>query len=74
MRIDWSVENRTVMVTVMETCQKLAIGRSQLWCLVKAGKIRTVKIGKRGVRVPISEIERFIQESLSEIPWGGSNA
>jgi len=48
------------MVTIKQTCQVLAIGRSQLWCLVNAGKIRTVKIGKRGVRVPVAEIARFI--------------
>lgn len=48
------------MVTIKQTCLLLAIGRSQVWCLVNEGRIRTVRIGKRGVRVPLTEIARFI--------------
>ncbi|GMV88493.1 MAG: hypothetical protein AMXMBFR81_14240 [Chthonomonas sp.] len=52
------------MLTIKQACHVLAIGRSQLWCLIRAGRIRTVRIGKRGVRVPVLEIDRFVRESL----------
>lgn len=53
-----------MLYTIKQACERLAIGRSHLWCLIRADKIRTVKIGKRGVRIPDSEIERFIREGL----------
>jgi excisionase family DNA binding protein len=31
---------------------------------VKAGKLRAVKIGERGVRIPEAEIERFIRQQV----------
>lgn len=58
-----------MVLTIKQTCERLAIGRSHLWCLVRSGKIRTVRIGKRGIRIPESEIDRFIRDGLSEPRW-----
>jgi excisionase family DNA binding protein len=55
-----------MMLTVKQTCERLAIGRSHLWCLIRTGKLRTVRIGKRGVRIPEFEIDRFIRQGLEE--------
>jgi excisionase family DNA binding protein len=60
---------RVKLITVKKTCERLGIGRSHLWCLIRSGKIRTVRIGKRGVRIPESEIDRFIQEGLMASQW-----
>jgi excisionase family DNA binding protein len=54
------------LTTIKEACERLRIGRSHLWCLIRTGKIRTVRIGKRGIRVPESEIERFIEQGLGD--------
>lgn len=59
-----------MMFTIKQTCERLAIGRSHLWCLIRSGKIGTVRIGKRGVRIPESEIDRFILEGLKESQRG----
>lgn len=45
-----------VLVTVPQACQLAAIGRTQFYAFVKAGLIRTVRIGKKGVRVEVSEL------------------
>lgn len=55
---------RTLLLTVREAQGYLSLGRTQLHGLCKAGTIRVVKIGKRGIRVPLSEIERFVAERL----------
>jgi len=47
-------------LTVRQACERLQICRTTLYGLIRAGRIRTVAIGKRGVRVPASEIERFV--------------
>ncbi len=45
---------------------ELSIGRSRLYELIAAGELRAVKIGERGVRIPASEIDRFVTERLAE--------
>lgn len=54
-----------MLLTIKQACERLAIGRSHLWCLIRADKIRTVQIGKRGVRISEAEIQRFISESTN---------
>lgn len=53
-------------VTAKNACERLGICRTSLYGLCKAGQIRTIKIGKRGIRIPVAEIERFINEQLSD--------
>lgn len=62
-----------MLYSIKQTCERFAIGRSHLWCLVRSGKIRTVRIGKRGIRVPESEIDRFIRDGLKESSWAQIN-
>jgi len=52
------------LLTVNEACRLVAVGRTTLYRLISNGKIRTVRIGPRGVRVPASELEHFVQEQL----------
>lgn len=53
-----------LMVTAAEACQILGIKRTTFWEFTRCGRIRTVKIGRRGVRVPVSELQRFVDEAL----------
>ena len=46
----------------------LAIGRTRLYELLASGEIRAVKIGSRGIRIPASEIDRFVAKRLAEMP------
>ena len=56
-----------MLLTVKEACEILRISRSHLWQLTRSGKIKEVRIGKRGIRIPEAEIERFISEGLVEV-------
>ena len=54
------------LITVRDACIEAACSRTALYELIRAGRIRTVKIGPRGIRVPVAELERFIAEQLGE--------
>ena len=50
---------------VPDACTALGIGRTSLYELVKAGKLRLVKIAGRTL-VPRSELDRLLSESMHE--------
>ena len=54
------------MLTVKQACEAGAFSRTTLYQLIRAGRIRTVKVGLRGIRVPVAELERFIQDGIKE--------
>ncbi len=43
-----------------EALQRLGVGRSTLYTMIKAGEIETVHIGRR-VLIPSDSIDRFIE-------------
>lgn len=51
--------------TVDRACERLDIGRSMFYELIKAGEIRVIKIGTRTI-VPECELEGFIERRLKE--------
>lgn len=59
-------QGNAMLMSIKQACETLSIGRSHLWCLIRADKIRTVRIGKRGIRIPESEIKRFVQQGLED--------
>jgi excisionase family DNA binding protein len=52
------------LVTVAEACKRLAISRPTLYGLFAADDIRSLQIG-RARRVPVAEIESYIERRLS---------
>lgn len=60
-----------IAVRVSEACKRLDLGKTTLYGLIAAGRIRTVKIGERGVRIPVSELERFVREGLQPEGYRG---
>ena len=54
----------TQLLTIRQACEEMQVGRTMLYGLCKAGAIRSVKIGNRGVRIPVVEIERYIRERM----------
>jgi len=54
------------LLKIPEAAAELSIGRSRLYELLQAGELRSVKIGTRGVRVPASELDRFVEGQLRE--------
>lgn len=59
------------LLTVRQACEAGAFSRTTLYQLIRVGRIRTVKVGLRGIRIPVAELERFIQEGLNESAFSG---
>lgn len=58
-------ENSTqVASTIQNTCSRLSIGETTFHKLVKEGRLRVFKVGKKTL-VPEAEIERFVAEQLA---------
>ncbi|MBF6285409.1 helix-turn-helix transcriptional regulator [Nocardia cyriacigeorgica] len=51
---------------IPEACAALGIGRSYLYELMGAGRIRSVKVGRRRL-VPESAIQEFIEQLDAEV-------
>jgi len=57
-----SGEGPRLAVTYHEAGDLLGVCERVVWQLVKDGRLKAVRIG-RSVRIPVSELERFISES-----------
>lgn len=57
-----SSEGRIVL-TIEEAAQRLGIGRTTMYGLVKAGAIRTITIGRLR-RVPLSCLQEYVDDQL----------
>lgn len=55
--------DRSLLCTVEETAELLAIGRTSAFRLVREGQIRSVKIGSRRL-VPRAAVEAFVEQLL----------
>jgi len=67
-QIDLSVK---LLLTIDECAAYLSLGRSQVYALVTAGKIPSVKIG-RSRRVPFSGLQDFVEKlqvECQEVIW-----
>jgi excisionase family DNA binding protein len=60
------LRRREALLRRAEAWRALAIGPSTYKGLVANGELREVPIGKRGRRLPLSEVERYIAERLGK--------
>ena len=56
-------------VTVPQAAEMLGLGRSTTWQLVRRGRLRSLRVGKR-VLIPVRELERFLTEAMAEAENG----
>jgi excisionase family DNA binding protein len=53
-----------LLYRVEEAAEAMGVSRTTVYELVWAGELATVKIGKRGQRIPVDEIRRWISENV----------
>jgi excisionase family DNA binding protein len=51
--------------SIPQACQRLSIGRTAMYELLKTGEVRAIKVGNRTL-IPESELQRFIAERMKE--------
>jgi excisionase family DNA binding protein len=57
--------NPRELLTIEEAAQRLGIGRTTMYALIKAGQVRTVTIGRLR-RVPTFCLDEYVQNLLAE--------
>lgn len=60
---DLLADKRRGYATVKEVADYFGVGRSSVYEWISTGQLQAKKFGKKAVRVHLSEIERFEQES-----------
>jgi len=68
-----AVPATTTLLTVEQAAEALAVGRSTLYQLLQAGRLRSVKIG-RCRRIPRQSLDEFVRGLASEPDTGGRAA
>ncbi|MEW2377523.1 helix-turn-helix domain-containing protein [Micromonospora sp. NPDC047812] len=59
-----TADNRIVL-TIEEAAQRLGIGRTSMYALIKSGDIRTVTIGRLR-RVPVQCLNEYVSNLLDQ--------
>ena len=54
-----------LLLTIPEAASRLSLGRSKTYELIERGLLPVVRIG-RAVRIPASEVERFVEKLQAE--------
>lgn len=54
------------LLTIKGAAHEMSISQSQLYVLIKAGEIKSIPVGTHGRRVPMSEIDAYIERKLAE--------
>jgi excisionase family DNA binding protein len=69
MRVGGDKVTERLAVTVPQAAEMLGLGRTKVWQLVRRGRLRSLRVGKR-VLVPVRELERFLTEAMAEAENG----
>ncbi|MGV8959360.1 MAG: helix-turn-helix transcriptional regulator [Stenotrophomonas sp.] len=61
-----STDNAPLAHRIPEACNRLGIGRSMLYVLIKAGEVRPLKIGTRTL-IPEADLQKVIADRLQGV-------
>lgn len=54
-----------ILFTVAETAEYLKVSKVTVYKMIKNSELGSVKIGKRGLRIPKNCLEEFVKESIA---------
>ncbi|TWG23577.1 excisionase family DNA-binding protein [Actinoplanes teichomyceticus] len=57
--------SRSLLLTVEEGAKQASISRAKMFALIKAGEVRSIKIG-RSRRIPAIALEEYVNRLLQE--------
>lgn len=62
---EFSAPEGKILLSVEEACQRLSVGKTTMFALIKANKIRSVKIGSAR-RVVAESLRTFVADQLAD--------
>jgi excisionase family DNA binding protein len=54
-----AVLRERILLTVPEAAEALSVSRATLYVMIGAGQLPTVRVGSRGVRIPVDALREF---------------
>lgn len=51
-------------INITDLCTELSIGRTKAYSLIKSGKIKSAKVGRK-ILIDKDDMERFLKEKMS---------
>src|SRR5688500_4878073 len=64
--VDSRVNDDRLLVRVSEAARRLSISRSQAYLMVASGVLPHIRIGGRGVRIPVDLLEAWVMGQVRE--------
>lgn len=64
-------ESAAAFSTVKRLSAELALTEPFLWRLIREGKIKVIRFGRRAIRIPADEVERLRKDGLPSRLGGG---
>jgi hypothetical protein len=64
MRTTMKIDAPTLAFQIKPFCKNIGIGTTKFYELLRAGKIRTICIGKRRL-IPVEETQRIMREGIA---------
>lgn len=61
-----------LMLTYKEAAKKMGVSLSKLYKLLRAGEVRSLKLGPQERRIPMTECERYVDRLMAE-QFGGAS-
>jgi excisionase family DNA binding protein len=61
-----------LLVRPTEAARLLSVGRSQIYLLIAQGLVPAIRLGRRSVRVPVAELQRWITAQSATASRSGS--
>jgi len=65
---DSAAETGALAFSYEQTAKKLNCSPRTVFTMVANGQLRAIRLGRRLVRIPLAEIERFLAANLDEQP------
>ena len=58
------------VITVSEFCSALRISRTTAWRLLSSGEIKSVRLGRRSIRVLSQSVSEYLARNVTEVVPG----
>jgi len=66
--------SKELLLRVAEAGRRIGVGRSKAYELVASGKLASVKISERSIRVPVTALEEYVRRLEEEAGITGEEA
>ena len=61
--------NTEPMLDSVQVAKRLNISRSMVYKLINNGELKAIRIAQKAIRVPLSELEDYIERRKEEFEW-----